>query len=89
MASLVAAVVAVLMGSGKFVQLMVQMSDKMILNFKLTFINSTILSASRTLTSNLNSPFTKYFTVGYPFTLKREPISASFVASSAASTPGI
>lgn len=52
-------------------------------------MNSTILSASRTLTSNLNSPFEKYFTVGYPFTLNRDPISGSFVASKAASTPGI
>lgn len=56
---------------------------------RLTFMNSTILSASRTLTSNLNSPFTKYLTVGYPFTLKRDPISGSFVASNAASTPEI
>lgn len=48
-----------------------------------------IFSESRTFTSNLNSPLTKYLTDGYPFTPNCEAIAPSLVASKAANTPDI
>lgn len=54
-----------------------------------SFMKLIILSATRTFTSNLNSPLTKYLTEGYPCTPCFNANCVSLVPSSAASTPGI